>query len=134
MTPRDTFQRKSSLVFVSILPLCGHISISQISIDRQIFLDNSPEVPFQAKCAPPIRDVPDESTVQIEEVEEESDLLVPDAIGRAIEAGMSPLMQERLKRARDTQANMVDGIVVPKKKAKAKPAAKVGNGSASSKD
>ena len=53
-------------------------------------------------------------------------------------------MQERLNRAKDAQANMVDGIVVPKKKAKSKPAAKVilpknmlefiNEGSSSSKD
>ena len=101
-------------------------------------MDNSPEVPFQAKCAPPIRDIRDESTVEIEEVEEESDLLVPDAIERAIEAGMSPLMQQRLKRARDAQSNMVDGYIVPKKMAKkatAKPTAKAQEGgSSSSKD
>ena len=72
-------------------------------------------VPFQAKCAPPIRD----STVQIEEVEEEEEEDVID------EEGLSPLMQERLKRARDNQANMVDGYIVPKKKAKAQPAAKM---------
>ena len=100
-------------------------------------MDNSPEVPFQAKCAPPIRDIRD-STVEIEEVEEESDLLVPDVIGRAIEASMSPLMQQRLKRARDAQSNMVDGYIVPKKMAKkatAKPTAKAQEGgSSSSKD
>ena len=89
-------------------------------------------VPFQAKCEPPIRAIT--STVQIEEVEEEEEDL-----DRAIQDGLtslSPLMQERLKRAMDNQQNMVDGYIMPKKKAKAKPAAKAqeGNGSSSSKD
>ena len=86
-------------------------------------------VPFQAKCAPPMRALA--STVQIEEVDDEADL-----IHLAPTEHMSPLMQERLKRARDNQADTVDGILVPRKKAKAKPAAKAheGNGSSSSKD
>ena len=104
----------------SVYTPSGHISKPWISIKliEKLIIH---KVPFQAKCAPPIRD----STVQIEEVEEEEEV-----------TGMSPLMQERMKRARDTRDNMVDGIVVPKKKAKAKPAAKAheGNGSSSSKD
>ena len=80
-------------------------------------------VPFQARCEPPTRAIT--STVQIEEIEEEEDPIN--------EQTMSPLMQERMKRMRDNQENMVDGILVPRKKAKAKPK-KEGNGSSSSKD
>ena len=100
-------------------------------------------IEFQAKCAPPIRN----TTVHIEEVEDEEDLvnvpLTATEYTNAIEDGrltdrttLSPLMQERLKRAMDMKENMVDGFIVPKKKAKAKPAAKAqeGNGSSSSKD
>tara|TARA_X000001036_G_scaffold423233_1_gene446935 strand:- start:375 stop:935 length:561 start_codon:yes stop_codon:yes gene_type:complete len=85
---------------------------------------------FQAKCAPPVRGLGHTmvsrciqgnyaeigTTVHIEEV--------PDAIMDV--EGLSPLMQERLNRAKDAQANMVDGIVVPKKKAKAKAQGSVG--------
>ena len=114
---------------------------------------------FQAKCAPPIRDIQEASTVQIEEVEEEDDFAreiansfatsdewMPEVLNHAIEAGqltqrtsMSPLMQDRLQRAMDSRDNMVDGYIMPKKMAKktmAKPAAKAheGTGSSSSKD
>ena len=84
-------------------------------------------VPSQARCEPPTRPAIT-SSVQIEEVEEEDHI---------DEQTLSPLMQERMKRMRDMQETLVDGIPVPKKKAKAQPAAKKaqeGNGSSSSKD
>ena len=85
-------------------------------------------VTSQARCEPPIRPAIT-STVHIEEIE--------DIEGAINEQTMSPLMQERMKRMRDMQETMVDGIPVPKKKAKAQPAAKKaqeGTGSSSSKD
>ena len=112
---------------MSVYTPSGHISKAWISIHWMDKIDNSPEVPFEAKCAPPMRALA--STVQIEEVDDEADL-----IHLAPTEHMSPLMQERLKRMRDSQENMVNGIVVPKKKAKAKPKAHVGTGSSSSKD
>ena len=78
-------------------------------------MDNLPLVTSQARCEPPIRPAIT-STVQIEEIED-----IECAIN---EQTMSPLMQERMKRMRDMQETLVDGIPVPKKKAKAQPAPK----------
>ena len=110
---------------MSVYTLPGHISKPWISmewIDKWIFY----LVPFQARCEPPIRPAIT-SSVQIEEIED-----IQETID---EQTMSPLMQERMKRMRDYQEIMVDGIPVPKKKAKAQPKkAQEGTGSSSSKD
>ena len=78
-------------------------------------------VPFQARCEPPIRPAIT-STVEIEEIIEFEDAINGE--------NLSPLMQERMKRMRDMQETMVDGIPIAKRAKKAQE----GNGSSSSKD